>query len=343
MKKRLLLALVVGAVALRAQAHIEPPPLPAAAQVDGAEEAPTRIIVEGRRPGPGVWKVSKGDHVMWIFGVYSPLPKKMEWDDSRVERLVKGSQELLMPPVFSAGLAGFGGFLRGLTALPSLIGIENNPDDATLHDVLPADVYARWTVAKQKYIGNGENLERLRPILAAERLKEAAYDQNGLSGNSEIIGRIVEIAQKNKVKKTFTGVSFVVKDPRGLLKDIKGSQMEDLPCFTRTLDNIESELSAMHMGANAWANGNIAEIKDLDLSDRDLACKDAVAASPAMRKAAGIDNLIERLRQSWMVAAEKALGDNPSTFAVLQLQNILGPDGALAALQARGYTVESPK
>ena len=329
-------------MALQAQAHIDPPPLPVAAQVDESEQAPPTIIVEGHRPGPGVWKVSKSNHVMWIFGVYSPLPKKMEWDDSRVERLVKGSQELLMPPEFSAGLSGFGGFLRGLTALPSLIGLENNPDGATLHDVLPPDIYARWTVAKQKYLGS-ENLERLRPILAAERLKEAAYDKNGLSANSEIIGRIVEIAQKNKVKKTFTGVSFVIKDPRGLLKDIKASQMEDLDCFTKTLNNIESELPAMRMGANAWANGNIAEIRNLDFSDRDLICKDAVAATPAMRKAAGIDNLIERLRQSWMEAAEKALGDNTTTFAILQLQNILGPDGALAALQAKGYTVESPK
>lgn len=343
MRKRLLIALVLGVAALRAQAQTEPPLLSAAAQVDGAEEAPAKIIVEGRRPGPGVWKVSKGNHVMWIFGVYSPLPKKMEWDDSRVERLVKTSQELLMPPTFSPEVAGFGGFLRGLTALPSLIGLENNPDDATLRDVLPADVYARWTVAKQKYFGSGENLERLRPIVAAARLKEAAYDRNGLSGNDKIVGRIVEIAQDNKVKKTFTGVSFVIKDPRGLLKDIKGSQMEDLTCFSRTLDNVESELSAIHMVANAWATGHVAEIKNLDLSDLDLACKDAVAASPAMRKAAGIDNLVEQLRQSWMVAAEKALGDNTSTFAILQLQNILGPDGALAALQAKGYTVESPK
>lgn len=332
MKKRLLYALVLGVLSL-----------PAAAQVDQPEDAPTTIIVEGRRPGPGVWKVSKGDHVMWIFGLYSPLPKKMEWDDSRVERLVKGSQELLMLPTFSAGLSGFGGFLRGLTALPGLIGLENNPDGAKLNEVLPADVYARWTVAKQKYLGGGENLERLRPILAAERLKEAAYDKNGMSGNSEIIGRIVEIAQKNDVKKTFTGVSFVIKDPRTLLKDIKASQMEDLACFTRTLENIESELPAMRMGANAWANGNIAEIKNLDFSDRDSTCKDAVAASPAMRKAAGIDNLIERLRQSWMEAAEKALGENTSTFAILHLQNIIGPDGVLAALQAKGYMVESPK
>jgi hypothetical protein len=342
MKKRLLCALVPGVLALPTFGQTEPPP-PAAAQAEQPAQVPTQIIVEGRRPGPGVWKVSKGDHVIWIFGLYSPLPKKMEWDDSRVERLMKGTQELLLPPAFSAGLSGFGGFLRGLTALPSLIGLEDNPDGATLHDVLPADVYARWTVAKQRYLGGGDGLERLRPIVAADRLKEAGYDKNGLSGGGEILGRIVEIAQKNKVKQTFTGVSFDVKDPRGLLKDIKASQMEDLACFTRTLDNLEGDLAAMRVRANAWANGNIAEIRSLDFSERDATCVSAVAASPAMRRAAGIDNLVERLRQSWMEAAEKALSNNTSTFAVLQMQNILGPDGALAALQAKGYTVDSPK
>ena len=126
------------------------------------DAVPATVVVEGRRPGPGVWKVSKGTHVMWVFGTYSPLPQKMQWDASRVERLVAKSEEVLMPPVAKAHI----GFFRGLTALPSLIGIKRNPDDAVLHDVVPSDVYAHWTLLKAKYIGNDDGVEHYRPVFA---------------------------------------------------------------------------------------------------------------------------------------------------------------------------------
>jgi hypothetical protein len=51
----------------------------------------------------------------------------------------------------------------------------------------------------------------------------------------------------------------------------------------------------------------------------------------------------ERLRTAWIKTAEKALASNTATFAVLEIQDIVGPTSYLAALQARGYTVESPR
>ena len=51
-----------------AQTAVPPaePAAPGAAAVQ--EAAPATVIVEGRRPGPGVWKVSKDGHVLWVFG-----------------------------------------------------------------------------------------------------------------------------------------------------------------------------------------------------------------------------------------------------------------------------------
>ena len=89
MSKRYACALYLSVLTLPAvaQTTAAPEPAPAVAPAAAAEEpAPATVVVEGRRPGPGVWKVSKGDHVMWVFGLYSPLPQKMEWDSARVER-----------------------------------------------------------------------------------------------------------------------------------------------------------------------------------------------------------------------------------------------------------------
>ena len=52
------------------------------------------VVVSGVQPGPGMWKVSKGDHVLWVLGVQSPLPKKMQWHSPDVETAISQSQAM---------------------------------------------------------------------------------------------------------------------------------------------------------------------------------------------------------------------------------------------------------
>ncbi|WP_036170562.1 TraB/GumN family protein [Massilia sp. 9096] len=305
-----------------------------------AEEAPpVTVVVEGRRPGPGVWKVTKGDHVLYVFGTYSPLPQKMEWDSSRIERLVAHSQEVLMPPSANAHV----GFFRGLTLLPNLIGIKKNPDGATLHDVLPADVYARWSTLKAKYIGEDGGIERERPMFASEALMRAGWKKNGLVGGGIVLGKIEEIAKKNKVKLSRSGYEMDLEDPRKLIKDFKAAQVDDVACFTKTLDSLDADIDTMRARANAWANGNIAEIRKVNYREREDACDNAILNSAVIKNNADFRQTPERLREAWLKTAEKSLADNASTFAILQIRDIIDPKGYLADLQAKGYTVESPK
>lgn len=317
-----------------------PPDTAAAAQAapDIGDAAPAQIVVSGRRPGPGVWKVSKGEHVMWVFGTYSPLPHKMEWDSARVERLVAASQEVLLPPTAS----GHVGFFRGVTLLPSLIGIRKNPDDGQLRDVLPAEVYARWTGLKQKYDFR-DDVESYRPLFAGGELLRAAMKKNGLAPSAQVVKAIEAIASKNNVKLSKSGFEYDVADPRRMIKDFKQSQLDDLACFSKTLDSLDTDIDAMRMRANAWANGDIAEIAKLDYRGRDDACNDAVLNSSVVRNAPELQDIPRRLRDSWLKNAEKSLAGNASTFAILQMKDIVGPAGYLAALQDRGYTVESPR
>ena len=310
-----------------------------AAEAPAQEGVPTQIVVSGRRPGPGLWKVSKGDHVMWVFGLYSPLPQKMEWDASRVERLVAQSQEVLEPPAAKFEV----GFFRSLTLVPGMIGVKKNPDGATLHDVLPAEVYARWTALKAKYIGEDEGVEYYRPIFAGEELLSASLKKNGLSQGYEVRKRIEKIADRNKVKLSPSGYSVDVEEPGRLLKDFKKSQMDDVACFTKTLDRLEGDLETMRVRANAWANGDTAEIRNLNYLEREDACNDAVLTASFARNNKAFQNMRERLREAWLKKAEQSLAVNTTTFAMLYMKNIVDPGGYLAALQARGYTVESPK
>jgi hypothetical protein len=332
MKRHAACALVLACLSLPTVAQTDTAP------VADAADAPVQVIVEGRRPGPGVWKVSKDGHVMWVFGLYSPLPNKLEWDDARVARLVKGSQEVLLPPSVNIGY----GFFRSLTLLPSLIGIEKIPDGKRLQDVVPADAYGRWQALKAKYMGANDEVERKRPIFAAETLLGAGMYHHGLSRGFDIVKQVSTIAKEGGVKTTVTALSLSPDDPRRLAKEFKEGQMDDVACFVKTLDTLEADLDAMRVRANAWAKGDIVEIASLGYADRDRVCNNAVFQvlgknSPELR---GLD---ERMRTTWLASAETALRNNTSTFALLPMSKAVGGDSFLSALQAKGYTVENPK
>jgi len=364
MRQRIAGAVLSSMLALPVLAQTETAPGPAAAPADAfqtagpqaaspqgedtpaalqaLEAAPSQVVVSGRRPGPGVWKVSKGNHVMWVFGVYSPLPRNMAWDAARVERLLAQSQVLLAPPSASAHV----GFFKGLTLLPQLprlIGIRKNPDGATLQEVLPAEVYTHWTALKGKYIGDDKDVERLRPLFAAQRLQAAGRDKSGLA-NGGVRDRIFQIAKANKVKVMQTGFEMKLDNVGKAIGEFKKNQLNDAACLAKTLDSLEQDLGAMQQRANAWANGNIAEIEGLDYTTQAEACDEAILSSAAADQANPDFRAIhERLRATWLDAAEKAMAENASTFAVLEMKDVFDPRGYLGALRAKGYTVESPK
>ena len=90
--------------------------LAAEAVADNLDELETVLIV-GEQPEPGLWKVSKGDHVMWVLATYQPLPKSMTWLSQRIEARIAESQEVL----YSGGVsidAGIG-LLKGITLIPA--------------------------------------------------------------------------------------------------------------------------------------------------------------------------------------------------------------------------------
>lgn len=303
-----------------------------------SEPEPEKVLVVGQRPGPGLWKISKGEHVMWVFGAYSPLPAKMEWRAHEVEAKLSQSQEFLSPP--STGIAvGY----SAMTALPFMVGFKDNPNGARLQDVVPADVYARWLPLKAKYIGQNDGIERERPMFASDELFRKGLAHAGLSGNTGVDNKLYEIAKKYKVKTTSTSVKTNIESPVKTMRAFKKSTMNDLACFSRAIERLETDLDAMRVRANAWAIGDIAVIEGLKFADRDEACADAVMNSVVADFQPEVRTMKARARERWLAAAEKALATNKATFAMLAMKDILDPKGLVAEMQARGYAVERPE
>lgn len=316
--------------------------LPAMAQQesDAAATVPS-ILVVGQRPGPALWKVSKGDHVLWIFGAYSPLPKQMDWRSQQLETVLANSQELLGTPGTVVSV-GWSSSLNVITALPFLAGAKKNVDGGHLQDVVPPDVYARWTVLKKKYIGNDASIEEERPVFAAQTLSTRARAAVGMGGGNEVPSRIYQMGKNWKIPITTTTVSVPLDNPREALRDFKKSRLDDVACFTQTIDRLEEDLDMLRRRANAWAMGDLAALHQLDTPDEKIACNAVFVDSKWLSSVKGGADMRARVKASWLAAAEKALTNNRSTLAVLWMPELTSADGMLAALRARGYQIEEP-
>jgi uncharacterized protein YbaP (TraB family) len=313
---------------------------PAAPPADNAADATTldTVLVTGEQPGPGLWKVSKGDHVLWILGTQYPLPKKMIWRAQQVEETIAQSQEVIADATGKVDI----GFFRMLTLVPAVLSARKNPDHASLRDVLSPELYARWTALKEKYIGRDTGVERLRPMLAANELYDKALDKSGLVKTGEIWASVKKAAKKNNVRITEPEASIPVDDPKQTIRDFESTTGDlDAACLDATMKRLESDLDAMRQRANAWAIGDIAALGSLPHGDLRRPCLNALSTNPRLRDQ--LDAAHKRVVDVWIAAAEKALAENHSTFALLPMSELLDADGRLAPLRAKGYTVEEPE
>jgi hypothetical protein len=321
------------------------PPSSAHAAAAAAALAPIRdeapVTVTGTQPGPGLWKVSKGDHVLWVLGTQSPLPRRMQWHSAEVEGALAASQEVIYAPTLGISV-DTGGFFRSLLLVPKMYGARKNPDGKTLRDVLPPALYARWLPLREHYLGRGAGAERMRPLFAAGKLWEAALDDNDLAASGIVMPVIRRAVKAHGLRETSPKKILKITDPKALLAEMEHAQFQDTQCMQATVQRLEAGPDRLKARANAWAIGDIAALRALPDTDQNGACADAAMDSPALRKrgGAGIDAEVERL---WLDAAEKALAGNASTFAVLPIGNLLSSDGYLSKLAARGYEVTEPE
>lgn len=315
----------------------------AAPAEDGLDEGPTQVfdavVVSGVQPGPGLWRVSRGEHVMWVLGTLTPLPKRIEWEAREVRQVIAEAQQILTTP--QVKLKEKIGMLRGLMLLPAALSSRKNPGKEQLVDVVPAEDYQRWLVLKKRHMGRDRSVEKQRPLFASQALYEKAVKRQGLSFDSVVSKIVRKEAKKHKVETVTPEVEIDIGNPREAIRDFADDRLEDLECFRKTLDRLETDLDLMRDRANAWATGDIEALRDLPFTDQNRACADAVLQAGFARER-GLDDLRKRMADAWLSAAETAIAKNPVTFATLPMGELLKPDGYLAALRERGYEIEEP-
>lgn len=316
-----------------------PVPVPVQAAGEVIDLAP--VVVSGVQPGPGLWQVRNSQgHTLWILGTVSPLPAKLDWRADEVQAVIASAQEVLGPPGWT--LDADVGFFRGLTLVPSAMKAARDPQGRTLREVLPPDLYARWEVLKQRHIGRDNGIEKDRPLVAATQLYAAALKDVGL-GRSSPVSRIIEKASKaHGLKPVSTQVTIKIADPRQALKEVRGTALQDVECFRRTLDVVEHGLPLLAERANAWSVGDIEALQRLAVKGQYLACVDAVANSDFGRRR-GLTDVDAQAHRKWMSMVTDALARNTVTFATVPVTSLLTLGGYVDQLRGRGLEVQAPE
>ena len=297
------------------------------------------VVVTGVQPGPGMWKVSKGDHVLWIMGTLTPLPKGITWLSRDVETVLAQADEVIEAP--SASFDTDVGMFRGMLMIPSLLKARKNPDGRTLSEVLPPPLYARWSLLKAKYLGRDEGVEKWRPVFASQELYQAAIKKSGLT-QSGVVGPVVDkLAKAGKIKRTPAVVKVMVENPKQVIKEFSASSLADIDCFDKTLTRLETDLPIMSARANAWSIGDIQALRLLPYEDQNRSCMNAFLETSLAQKS-GMVGMPQRVEAMWLAKAEAALANNKLTFSTLPIGTLLSSNGYLSKLRAKGYLVEEP-
>jgi hypothetical protein len=183
-------------------------------------------------------------------------------------------------------------------------------------------------------------------MIAGSSMISIVQEQEGLQPNADVLKEIRRLVRRNRgMKKTEIEISRKIDGNYRALANRAENFMNELSpeleqaCFATRLERLEQDIDGMKRRANAWAEGYVDELREIQVPDEERPCENLLRSSTEYA-------LVEELRGQadamWLDAAEQALNTNKSTFAVLRMNDLLSEDGLFAKLKARGYQAIEP-
>src|SRR5690349_20020635 len=279
---------------------------------------------------PDLWKVVSGDHVMWILGEVSPIPRRVKWRSRKFDNLLRRSQELIVD---------FSGYWAATAEdMSAYRKAEKLPKGKTLRNVIPDKLYSRVDATAKLFGVTG--FEELYPFAATNRLVVGSMKQLNLKGFSARFAAL-EMAHRRYIQATV----YAAPEPPFETRLANWQNDANIVCLERVVDVHKDGGTGLKLLANAWSVGDIETLRELVRTysfSRDGFRADACAAAMrgGQKQASEFEN--ER-KQGWLKEAERALKHNRSTMAVTLMTDLLSADGYIELLRARGYEVIEPE
>ena len=310
-------ALLALAFCLRGLSAADDPP---AGPTPSAESSIEVVLVEGQHPGPALWKVSRRSHTLFILGTHAPLPSDLVWRSREVESAIARAQEVL--GAYSVSLR-----VDQEAAFQSRRG--------KLQEILPARTYAQWRALRVKYIGEDDQTDRLLPAAAAMLLQARAYERSGLTYSDAVWREIYQLARKHGVP--VWPQDYDTRLVAGEWRRTGKARQNGIRYLAETMNRLSSDIRQARAGANSWATGDIAALRDLAATDASYARLLAYSWPFLSEK-----EVHAEAENKLLTAIERAMNRNEVTFAALPIHLLLRKDGVIARLRAAGYSIEEP-
>ena len=282
---------------------------------------PETVLVQGERPGPGLWRISRDGHVLWLLGTHSPLPVYMTWRSEQVETAISESNEVL------------GTYAVSLKVPAEMQAINRKP----LKSVLSSRSYKQWQQLKQKYLGDQLPTEKLLPAEAAILLQSSAYRRAGLVDSLDTWRTIYGLARDYKIPVHRMDYEIDL----GTAKPSKPDARRGVTYLEQTMQRLDGDIKQAVARANAWANGDIEQLRSL--AEADASYASLLARSwPYLTKEQS-DSVAQQAENRLVSELDRALRRNQTTFAGLPIYIVFKNDGPLAAMRTLGCVVEEPQ
>ncbi|HKS59085.1 MAG TPA: TraB/GumN family protein [Steroidobacteraceae bacterium] len=296
---------------------------PGAGSALASEPALEEVLVVGEHPGPGLWKVSKQSHLLYILGTHTPLPKDLVWRSREVEAAIARSNEVL--GAYSVALR-----VDQEAAFQSRRG--------KLKDILPARTYAQWRELRIKYIDEDEQTDRLLPAAGAMLLQARAYERSGLAYSDAVWREIYQLARKHGVP--VWPQDYDTRLVAGEWRRTGKARQNGIRYLSETMNRLSSDIRQARASANSWATGDIPALREL--AETDASYARLLAYSWPFLTEKEVQRLHTEAENKLLTAMERAMNRNEVTFAALPIHLLLRKDGVIARLRAAGYSIEEP-
>ncbi|MGA0606360.1 TraB/GumN family protein [Phenylobacterium sp. VNQ135] len=306
------LAALAAALALPAKAQA--PQVPADPDAALVEE----LVVVGRLPGPAWWRVSDGDTTVYVLGVPSLAPKRMEWDRAIFENRLNGANAVVLPftniRAKTSGLLGSG---LNLLRLRSGGPFENRLDPATR---------SRFVAVRERLGYPAKHYPTANPLAAGVQLASDYREKSNLTTTDP--AKLVELLARQK------GVPVVEKtyDIGPLLGAIiRTSPQVGRICFDEVLAQAEAGPGVTLQAARAWAAGNVP-----GALENERTYERCLAMVPGGRA------FDERMKADTAAAIATQLKTPGHAIVLVPLRPLLAQGGVLDRLRTQGLQVKTP-
>jgi uncharacterized protein len=260
------------------------------------------------------WKVTGRDGAIYLVGSVHLLTKDFYPLHDALEAAYKDS-ELLVEEVDIADMTGPGSQMAMLQKgmQPSSTPIEKVLAPATL------------ALLQKKAADLGlpiDALKQFKPWMIALTIESMQWMKNGFDPQFGLDMHFYEQAKKdNKMVQGLETVEYQI----ARFDEMSPELQEHL--LSETLKEIDTEQAGMTKLLDAWRTGNAAAAETIVLKD--------LKQEPQLYQRL----LIERNR-NWMPKIEALFTKKTRSLVVVGAAHLVGPDGLLAMLKAKGYKVE---